>query len=129
MKTIGRHLLVEYLDCDASILDDKDMIEKLLIEAAEAAGTTVVASVIKSFEPQGVSGVVVIEESHLSVHTWPENAYAAVDFFTCGNGDPLKAHNVIYKGLKAQKSEYKLFKRGNIEEYSVIQMLEYKCLS
>lgn len=129
MKTIGRHLLAEYLDCDASILDDKDMIEKLLIEAAEAAGTAVVAAVIKPFDPQGVSGVVVIEESHLSVHTWPENAYAAVDFFTCGDGDPLKAHAVIYEGLRAQKCEYELFSRGNIEDVSVIRKIKHKRLS
>lgn len=121
MDTMGRHLLVEYMSCDVAVLNNCDVIKQLLVKAAEAANTTVVTSFIKPFEPQGVSGVVVIEESHISIHTWPEHGYAAVDFFTCGNGDPEKAHEVLKDGLKAQKFESMLLSRGNIKEDNAIQ--------
>lgn len=124
MKTTGRHLIAEYLGCDASILDDLGIIENLLIEAAHAANTRVVSSLIKPFNPQGVSGVVVIEESHLSVHTWPEKRYAAVDFFTCGQGNPLEAHRVLYAGLQAMDCECLLLERGNITSSHCIRELD-----
>lgn len=81
-------------------------------EAASAARTKIVASVFRPFHPQGVSGVVVIEESHLSIHTWPEHGYASVDFFTCGEGEPVFAHEVLRKGLKAERAELIMVDRG-----------------
>ena len=95
MDTRGRHLLVEYHGCAEGLLDDLAAVEALMNRAAVAANTTVVASVFHPFQPQGVSGVVVIEESHLSIHTWPEYGYAAVDFYTCGQGIPEEAHAVL----------------------------------
>lgn len=112
MKTTGRHLLVEYTGCDPNVLDDVKRIETLMNEAATAARTTIVASVFQRFEPQGVTGVVVIEESHLSIHTWPECGYAAVDFFTCGDAMPERAHQVLVAGLKAQLAELMHIERG-----------------
>ena len=81
-------------------------------EAAIAAGTTVVSCVFQPFDPQGVTGVVVVEESHLSIHTWPEYGYAAVDFFTCGDGVPEAAHRVLFDGLLAQRAEKMYVERG-----------------
>lgn len=81
-------------------------------EAAIAAGTRIVASVFQPFDPQGVTGVVVVEESHLSIHTWPEYGYAAVDFFTCGEGSPEAAHRVLFDGLMAQRAEKIFVERG-----------------
>lgn len=115
MKATGRHLLVEYKNCDKDILNDGAMIETLMRQAAVAADTTVVTSVFHPFFPQGISGVVVIEESHLSIHTWPEYGYAAVDFFTCGDGIPERAHEVLQRGLKAEVSEVMFVNRGMIE--------------
>ena len=112
MNTKGQHLLVEYTGCDVGVLDDIKRIESLMIEAASAARTKVVASVFKPFFPQGVSGVVVIEESHLSIHTWPEHGYASVDFFTCGQGQPVFAHEVLRKGLGAERAELMMVDRG-----------------
>jgi S-adenosylmethionine decarboxylase len=112
LNTRGRHLLVEYTGCDYSVLDDLKRIEALMNEAARAARTTIVASVFQPFEPQGVTGVVVVEESHLSIHTWPEHGYAAVDFFTCGDSLPERAHEVLCLGLKAQYSEVMYVDRG-----------------
>ena len=112
MNTHGRHLLVEYTGCDFQILDDVKRIEALMNEAARAARTNLVASVFQPFEPQGVTGVVVVEESHLSIHTWPEHGYAAVDFFTCGESSPERAHEVLFAGLRAQCAEVILVDRG-----------------
>lgn len=112
MNTRGRHLLVEYTGCSTQALNDLQRIEALMNQAAKAAGATIVASVFKPFEPHGVSGVVVIEESHLSIHTWPEHGYAAVDFYTCGNADPQIANEVLAAGLGAQQAEVMHVDRG-----------------
>jgi S-adenosylmethionine decarboxylase len=104
--------LVEYTGCDPNVLDDLKRIEALMNEAATAARTNIVASVFQPFEPQGVTGVVVVEESHLSIHTWPECGYAAVDFFTCGESMPERAHEVLVAGLKAQFAELMHVERG-----------------
>lgn len=108
----GRHLLVEYTGCDPSVLDDLAAIETLMRDAAIAAHTKIVASVFKPFEPTGVTGVVVVEESHLSIHTWPEHGYAAVDFFTCGDASPELAHEVLAVGLRARSAEIMRVERG-----------------
>jgi S-adenosylmethionine decarboxylase len=112
LNTRGRHLLVEYTGCDASVLDDLKRIEALMNQAAKAARTNIVASVFQPFEPQGVTGVVVVEESHLSIHTWPEHGYAAVDFFTCGDAIPEMAHRVLSEGLRAERAEVIFVDRG-----------------
>lgn len=112
MDTRGRHLLVEYHGCDSGILDDVKRVEALMRAAAKAANTNIVASVFQPFAPQGVSGVVVVEESHLSIHTWPEHGYAAVDFYTCGQGVPEQAHHVLRDGLSASRSEVMTVERG-----------------
>lgn len=114
MKANGRHLLVEYHECDKAVLNDVRAIERLMREAATAACCREVASVFHEFTPQGVSGVVVIEESHLSIHTWPEHGYAAVDFFTCGEGVPQNAHEVLMAGLRAQGCEVMFIDRGRM---------------
>ena len=113
MNTRGRHLLVEYTGCDFTVLDDLKRIEALMNEAARAAQTNIVASVFQPFEPQGVTGVVVVEESHLSIHTWPEHGYAAVDFFTCGDSTPERAHEVLREGLGASRWEILAVDRGD----------------
>ena len=112
MDTFGQHLLAEYHGCDNELLNDPRRIETLMRAAAEAAQATVVASTFHCFSPQGVSGVVVIEESHLSIHTWPECGYAAVDFFTCGECEPSRAHELLQAELSAQRAEVMMIHRG-----------------
>ena len=112
MDTKGRHLLVEYYGCQNSILDDVEQVERLLNRAATEAGATIVQSVFHRFAPQGVSGVVVVEESHMSVHTWPERGYAAVDFYTCGDCVPERAHRVLLEGLSSKRAEVMYVERG-----------------
>ena len=84
MDALGRHLLLELRECNIAVLDDLKYLENALVSAAREAGATVIDKSFHQFAPQGVSGVVLIAESHLSLHTWPEHAYAAVDIFTCG---------------------------------------------
>lgn len=122
MNTHGKHLLVEYIGCNQATLDDMAQIKELMEKAALAARTRIVASVFHPFNPQGVSGVVVIEESHLSIHTWPEHGYAAVDFYTCGSGIPEEAHKVLREGLQASKFEIVRVDRGNLESLSLMKV-------
>lgn len=112
MDTRGQHLLAEYYGCRTQVLNDKEAVERLLKNAAVAAGATVVACVFHRFSPQGVSGVVVIEESHLSIHTWPEAGYAAVDFYTCGDCSPDLAHDVLMQGFEPDRAELLNVVRG-----------------
>ncbi len=113
MKILGRHLIAELSDCDSSKLNNIEQLEQYLHEAVRLSGATIVRSVFHQYNPQGVSGVVVIAESHLSIHTWPEYGYAAVDFFTCGESvDPYKAFNYIKQKLNAQNAQLSEIKRG-----------------
>lgn len=84
MTTLGRHILVEFIGCKPEMMNDVSHIESSMVNAAKKAGATVINSTFHHFSPYGVSGVVVIQESHLAIHTWPEYGYAAVDLFTCG---------------------------------------------
>ncbi len=103
MKSLGRHIVVEYFGCNPELLDDVVHIEKTMIRAAEEAEATLINSTFHHFSPFGVSGVVVIQESHLAIHTWPEYGFAAVDIFTCGDEvDPWISYKIILEGLEAK---------------------------
>ncbi|MGL1934087.1 MAG: adenosylmethionine decarboxylase [Fibrobacterales bacterium] len=93
MEALGRHSIVEFYDCTFEALCDHAVLEQQMVTAAEKSGATVVSSNFHTFNPYGVSGVVVIAESHLTIHTWPEHNYAAVDIFTCGS--TLEASHAI----------------------------------
>jgi len=85
LESLGRHLLIELRDCDVAVLQDLERVRDILVEAARAAGATIVSEAFYQFAPYGISGMVIIAESHLSIHTWPEHRYAAADIFTCGD--------------------------------------------
>ncbi|PKD44824.1 adenosylmethionine decarboxylase [Rhodohalobacter barkolensis] len=85
MEALGRQILVEFYDCDESKINDVSYIENSLIQATKASKATIISHNFHKFSPYGVSGVVVIAESHVAIHTWPEYNYAAVDIFTCGD--------------------------------------------
>lgn len=113
MKILGRHLIVEYTGCDRSTLDDLERLERHLEEAVRVSGATKVRSVFHRYNPQGISGVVVIAESHMSIHSWPEYGYAAVDFFTCGESvDPYKAHEYLKSALGSTAAAVTDMRRG-----------------
>jgi S-adenosylmethionine decarboxylase proenzyme len=110
--TRAKHLLVEYHGCDRQLLNDRAKLRALMVRAAEAAGATVVAEVFHDYRPQGVTGVVVIEESHFALHTWPECGYAAVDFYTCGDCLPERAAETLRLAFGAERIETLLVHRG-----------------
>jgi len=113
LNNLGKHLLLEYYDCDPSSINDVSVVEKNMNDAAEACGATIIKSVFHGFNPIGVSGVVVISESHLAIHTWPEYGFAAVDIFTCGDTvDPHVAHALLKERFGAQKVKIMEVKRG-----------------
>jgi S-adenosylmethionine decarboxylase proenzyme len=117
LRALGRHLIVELYGCNTDILNDKEKIEQIMMEAAERAGATIVQKVFHLFNPHGISGVVVIAESHLAIHTWPEYGYAAVDVFTCGSKvDPWKAYEYIKKELEAEHVSIMEMYRGEVPE-------------
>jgi S-adenosylmethionine decarboxylase len=110
---LGRHLLVDFYDCDGAILDDVSGLEDRLVESAVHANSTVIKSVFHHYSPYGVSGVVVIAESDITIHTWPEYGYAAVDVFTCGEEiDPWKAYEFLKDALGARRFEAREVARG-----------------
>lgn len=123
MKALGRHILVEFSGCNAEVLNDVSIIEKSMIEAAQIAGATVINSTFHHFSPWGVSGVVVIQESHLAIHTWPEYRYAAVDLFTCGDSvDPWVSFEHLKKAFEANYSAIEM-NRGSLH---VIEKSDFK---
>ena len=85
MEPVGHHYIAEASGCNPDIIGKVETVEQILVRAAEVARVTVWSISFHRFSPNGVSGVVVISESHLSVHTWPEYGYVALDIFTCGN--------------------------------------------
>ncbi|MDS1029103.1 adenosylmethionine decarboxylase [Bacillota bacterium LX-D] len=117
IEQLGRHILAEFYNCDELILNDHALIEKYMKEAAIEANATIVQSVFHMFNPWGVSGAVIIQESHLTIHTWPEYGYAAVDLFTCGESvDPWIAFDYLSKALAAEKTETYEISRGNVDK-------------
>jgi spermidine synthase len=115
MNSLGRHILVEFSGCNGEVLNDVSEIEKGMVEAAQVAGATVINSTFHHFSPYGVSGVVVIQESHLAIHTWPEYGYAAVDLFTCGDTvDPWISFDHLKKCFGAQDFSALEMYRGSL---------------
>ena len=112
MKTIGRHVIAEFYECSNELLNNQEIIRTQMIAAAQAVGATVVADAFHTFSPQGVSGTVVIAESHLSIHTWPENGYVAVDIYTCGGLDPRPGIDYLGRALRAKQCRVQEIVRG-----------------
>ncbi|MBM4357736.1 MAG: adenosylmethionine decarboxylase [Deltaproteobacteria bacterium] len=112
MRTLGRHLISEHFGCDAGTLDDVMRIEAMMLEAARTIGATVMSSAFHRYAPHGVSGTLLIAESHLSIHTWPEHRYAAIDIFTCGGLDPRPGFACLAAALGAASSRMQEIVRG-----------------
>lgn len=117
MKALGQHILVEFYGCPEEVMKDNALIERVMNEAAEASGATIVGSHFHTFNPYGVSGVIVIAESHFTIHTWPEYGYAAIDIFTCGDIiDNLLAFDYMKKYFKPQNTSTIEMKRGQLQD-------------
>jgi len=114
-NALGNHILVEFMGCDPHIMNDVSSIERDMVGAAQKAGATVINSTFHHFSPYGVSGVVVIQESHLAIHTWPEYGYAAVDLFTCGEMDAWISFDYLKECFGAKQYSAIELKRGAIQ--------------
>ncbi|MDA8442395.1 MAG: adenosylmethionine decarboxylase [Peptococcaceae bacterium] len=115
-NSLGRHVLAEIYGCSFDILNDINRVEEIMVNAALEAGAEVRECVFHKFSPQGVSRVVVISESHLAIHTWPELGYAAVDVFTCGERvNPWDACNYLTEKFQAANMTATEIKRGIVE--------------
>jgi S-adenosylmethionine decarboxylase proenzyme len=117
MRALGRHVILELYECDSEVLKDLGKVRDEMMEAARRAQATIVTTIFHEFSPFGISGVVVISASHLSIHTWPENRYAAVDIFWCGaDVQPQAAIDHLAQMFGAERISVVELKRGVLVE-------------
>jgi S-adenosylmethionine decarboxylase proenzyme len=113
MQALGRQILAEFYNCDSDALKNETYIEDAMVNACIVGKATVVTHTFHSFSPFGVSGVVVIAESHVAIHTWPEHNYAAVDIFTCGETiEPWVLFDFLKEKLGSSHVSQMELKRG-----------------
>lgn len=126
LYALGAHLLAELKDCNPAILKSLDEVRDALVSAAIEAKATIVDISFHQFNPFGISGMVVIAESHLSIHTWPEYGYAAVDIFTCGDLiNPQVAAAYLIKRFECKNPSIVEMKRGILSHENI--KLPHKC--
>jgi S-adenosylmethionine decarboxylase len=115
LNALGTHLLLELRDCNAESIKDLEYVKSAMVGAARDARATIVDVSFHEFNPFGISGMVIIAESHLSIHTWPEYGYAAVDIFTCGDLiRPEMAAESLIRAFESQNPSLVEMKRGII---------------
>jgi S-adenosylmethionine decarboxylase len=113
---VGKHCILELYDCDCARLDDEAFLRDTITTAAKRAGATLLNLITHRFDPQGVTGLALLAESHISIHTWPESGYAAVDVFTCGDHTmPERACQVLCTELAAGRHKLTSFRRETPE--------------
>ena len=113
MEVLGSHLLLELKGCNPELLNDLSYIRKVMIETAEGVGATIIGESFHHFSPQGVTGILAIAESHISIHTWPEYGYAAADIFSCGTSfRPMEAATKLAEALESANPEIQEIQRG-----------------
>ena len=112
-STFGRHVAVDTWGVDFKLLNDSEWLQSQLIEAAEVSGATVLSVQAKQFDPQGATVLVMLSESHISIHTYPEKGFAAIDCYTCGETvDPQLAIDYLVSVLKPETTHAKKLIRG-----------------
>ncbi|WP_340031090.1 adenosylmethionine decarboxylase [Paenibacillus sp. FSL K6-1122] len=112
-STFGRHVAVDTWGVDFNLLNNAEYLEAQMVEAAEACGATVMSVQSKQFDPQGATVLVLLSESHLSIHTYPERGFAAIDCYTCGETvDPQLAIDYLVSVLKPETTYAKKLVRG-----------------
>jgi S-adenosylmethionine decarboxylase len=115
-QKLGSHFLVELLGCDPESISLESKVEETLLKAVAGCGAYISHS-SHQFSPTGVSTIVLIAESHFTIHTWPEHAYCALDIFTCGEQmNPRKAIDILQESFKAQKVDIREMDRGFFQE-------------
>ncbi|MCG9896205.1 MAG: adenosylmethionine decarboxylase [Fimbriimonadaceae bacterium] len=111
--SLGSHVLIELFDCESSSLEQEDSVGRAMVDAARASEATIVTHDFHEFQPYGVSGAVIIQESHYTIHTWPEHRYAAVDLFYCGGTIYVdRAVEVLKERFKPGRIKFLVVRRG-----------------
>lgn len=111
---VGLHCILELYKCPSDLLDDMALVQDAMRKAAHHAGSTLLNEVCHRFEPQGVTALALLAESHISIHTWPELGYAAVDVFTCGDtADPEQACLYLVQALQAADHQLSILQRNS----------------
>jgi len=109
----GTHLIIDLFDCASDkILDDMKAIEKILDECVKITGVTCLGKLSHHFKPSGVTMIYLLEESHISAHSWPGNRYISIDYYTCGSADPTKVLDYISEQFKPARLKYRVIERG-----------------
>ena len=109
---VGKELIVEIWDPSGVDLTDQEKIRGILLRAAKSSGSTVIRSYFHRLHPGGITGFLLLKESHISIHTWPEYGYAALDFFTCGRADSYKALEEVEKAFQPRSVSVTEVMRG-----------------
>jgi S-adenosylmethionine decarboxylase proenzyme len=120
VETLGQHLILDVFDCSQEILNSETRLKELLTESAKVAGMKILSTHFHSFSPQGVTGVLILSTSHCSIHTWPENGYAAIDLYTCGNADVWPSLENTVRQLGAKSAHIYDLSRGQKKETSQV---------
>jgi S-adenosylmethionine decarboxylase len=114
MSALGVQILADMYECDPAVLSDVGAIRAFMVEAARRCGATIVNECFHHFSPHGVSGVVIIAESHLAIHTWPEHGYAALDLFTCSEAlEPEPCLTYLQRAFRSQRQSTSTVRRGH----------------
>ena len=115
MQVLGKHYLVEFTDCDPNMISSVTTVKEILVEAAKLGNATIVDTRFQQFSPHGVSGAIIISESHFAIHTWPEFSHASFDLFTCSQKiNHLRSIEYIKEQFKAQSYELISQDRGRV---------------
>jgi S-adenosylmethionine decarboxylase len=113
VRALGKHFIVEYYGCAPKLISYRDTVESVLLQAARIAKANIVKYDFHNFAPSGVSGMIIISESHFSIHTWPQYRYAAVDIFTCSETvNEQAAIDYMGRSFKAKKVDVSELERG-----------------
>jgi S-adenosylmethionine decarboxylase proenzyme len=114
MKALGRHIIGDFYGCDRVLIDDASFVQKILLDVVGRSGATIINHTFHKFSPQGVTGVVVIAESHVAIHSWPEHGFLALDIFSCTEriNDRFILQEVAL-AFKAARSECCRLERGH----------------
>jgi len=111
---LGIHVLYELYECEAALLDDGEFLRRMLYDAVRSVEMVALEEAYHQYQPQGVSVVILVAESHIAIHTWPEYGYAAVDFFSCRTDiDPERVRAVLQRALKPGRIDSRLIERGH----------------
>ena len=113
MDTRGKHLILDFYDCDPELINDSSFLLEACTSAARKANATILDTHLHKFEPQGISVLIILQESHLSLHSFPEESYVSVDIYSCGDcAEPLNAMGFLKEKFCSQTVIYKNLLRG-----------------